>query len=97
MFETMKQSFAGHADIEVILDRRRRERRWQSIPIEVDRRARERRTTNIDPLLRYLGWVVVNRTTWETAGPAGITPQQTLGRDDLGSGDANVEPAPTVW
>jgi len=27
MYEAMKQSFAGHADIGVILDRRRRERR----------------------------------------------------------------------
>src|SRR5438128_8436661 len=46
MYEAMKQSFAGHADIGVILDRRRRERRWQTIPIEVDRRARERRAVD---------------------------------------------------
>jgi len=62
MYETMKQSFAGHADIEVILDRRRRERRWEAIPIEVNRRARERRTANIDALLQQLGWVVVEQT-----------------------------------
>ena len=64
-YETMKESFAGHADIEVILDRRRRERRWQSIPIEVNRRTRERRAANIDTLLRQLGWVVVERKTDE--------------------------------
>jgi len=61
MYESLKQSFAGHADIGVILDRRRRERRWQTIPIAIDRRARERRTVNIDALLRQLGWVVVEQ------------------------------------
>jgi hypothetical protein len=60
-YETMNRSFAGHADIEVILDRRRRERRWQTIPIEANRRARERRAADIDTLLRQLGWVVVER------------------------------------
>ena len=59
MYESLKQSFAGHADVDVILNRRRRERRWQTIPIQIDRRARDRRTLNIDALLRQLGWVVV--------------------------------------
>ena len=62
MYETMKRSFAGHADIEVVLDRRRRERRWQIIPIAVNRRATERRTVDIDALLRRLGWVIVDST-----------------------------------
>jgi hypothetical protein len=61
----MKQSFAGHADIEVILDRRRRERRWQSIPIGAHRRARERRSVNVDAVLRQLGWVIVEKRTDE--------------------------------
>jgi len=63
MYESLKQSFAGHADIDVILDRRRRERRWQAIPIDVDRRARERRAMDIAALLRQLGWVVVEQKT----------------------------------
>jgi hypothetical protein len=63
MYETMKQSFAGHADIEVVLDRRRRERRGQTILIEIDRRARQRRTLDIDALLRWLGWVIAERKT----------------------------------
>jgi hypothetical protein len=63
MYETMKRSFAGHADIEVVLDRRRRERRGQTIPIEIDRRARQRRTVDIDALLRWLGWVIAERKT----------------------------------
>jgi hypothetical protein len=57
MYEALKESFAGHADIDVILDRRRRERRWQAMPIDVDRRARERRALDIAALLRQLaGW-----------------------------------------
>jgi hypothetical protein len=63
MYETMSRSFAGHADIEVVLDRRRRERRRQTIPIEVNRRATERRTVDIDALLRRLGWVIVEQKT----------------------------------
>ena len=59
MYETMKRSFAGHADIDVVLDRRRRERRWQTIPIALNRRTRERRTADIDALLRQLGWVIM--------------------------------------
>jgi hypothetical protein len=43
----------------VIFDRRRRERRWQTIPIQVDRRGSERRAVDIAALLRQLGWVVV--------------------------------------
>jgi hypothetical protein len=62
-YEALKQSFARHADIDVILDRRRRERRCQAIPIDVDRRARERRTMDIAALLRQLGWVVVEQKT----------------------------------
>ena len=66
MYEAMKQSFAGHADIGVILDRRRRERRWQTIPIAIDRRARERRTVNIYALLRQTR---VGRRGAESRGP----------------------------
>ena len=63
MYATLKQSFARHADIDVIFDRRHRERRWQTMPIESDRRARERRVVDIDALLRRLGWVVVEQRT----------------------------------
>jgi hypothetical protein len=63
MYETLKRSFAGHADVEVVFDRRRRERRWQAVPIERNRRQRERRVADIDALLRQIGWVVVQRRT----------------------------------
>ena len=65
MFETVRRSFAGHADIDVILDRRRRERRRQTIPIKVNRRVTERRTVDIDALIRQLGWVIVEQKTGE--------------------------------
>jgi hypothetical protein len=61
MYETLKQSFARHGDIDVILDRRRRERRWQAMPIRVDRRLRDRRAIDIAALLRQIGWVIVEQ------------------------------------
>ena len=61
MYEAVKTSFAGHADIEVTLDRRRRERRWETLPVAIDRRRKERRTVDIAALLRRLGWVIVKR------------------------------------
>jgi hypothetical protein len=75
-YETMRESFAGHADIEVLLDRRRRERRWQTIPIEVNRRARERRAASIDTLLRQLGWVVVEKNPDEALPDSTSNPVQ---------------------
>lgn len=61
MYTTLKESFAKHADIDVILDRRQAQRRRQALPREVDRRMRERRSFNIDALLRWLRWVVVEQ------------------------------------
>jgi hypothetical protein len=58
MYATLKESFAKHAEIDVILDRRQAQRRRQTLPPEVDRRMRERRSFNIDALLRRLRWVV---------------------------------------
>jgi hypothetical protein len=63
MYENLKQSFAGHAGIRVVFDRRRRERRWQTVPIERNRRQRERRVADIDALLHQLGWIVVEQQT----------------------------------
>jgi hypothetical protein len=62
-YATLKQSFAGHAHIDVILDRRHAQRRRLVLPTEVDRRLRERRSFNIDALLRRLQWVIVAQGT----------------------------------
>jgi hypothetical protein len=66
MYATTKRSFAGHTDIEVVLDRRRGERRRQTLAIELNRRVSERRTMDIDALLQRLGWVIVEQTSSET-------------------------------
>jgi hypothetical protein len=65
MYATTKESFVGHASIDVILDRRHAQRRRVDRPTEVDRRRRDRRSVNIDALLRQLGWVVVEQRTDE--------------------------------
>jgi hypothetical protein len=64
-YRTLKQSFAGHADIDVVLDRRCAQRRRLVLPTEVDRRVRERRSFSIDALLRWLSWVAVRQTADE--------------------------------
>jgi hypothetical protein len=66
LYETIKQSFAGHRDLDVILDRRRRERRWQALPIQLNRRVGERRVANVDELLWQLGWVFVKPGSGQT-------------------------------
>lgn len=60
-YNTMKQQFAGHADIDVVLDRRRAQRRRAARPTETDRRVRERRALNVEGVLKQLGWVIVER------------------------------------
>ena len=60
-YNTVKQQFAGHADIDVILDRRRAQRRRAARPTETDRRVRERRSLNVEGVLKQLGWVIVER------------------------------------
>jgi len=64
-YATLKQSFAGRAHIDVILDRRHAQRRRLVLPTEVDRRQRDRRSFNIDALLRRLQWVIVAQGTDE--------------------------------
>ena len=60
-YAVMKDTCAGHDDIDVVLDRRHEERRRSSAPTRADRRGRERRSQAIDVVLRQLGWVVVER------------------------------------
>jgi hypothetical protein len=61
MYVTLRAGFANYPNIDVVLDRRRAQRRRQTLPPEVDRRMRERRSFNIDALLRQVGWVVVEQ------------------------------------
>ena len=60
-YNTVKQQFAGHADIDVILDRRRAQRRRAARPTDHERRRRERRSLHIEGVLKQLGWVIVEQ------------------------------------
>ncbi len=61
LFDYLRQSFASSDTVEVIIDRRRRPRRWRETIYPLDRRRGERRRHNIDAELQNLGWVLVRR------------------------------------
>jgi hypothetical protein len=59
-YEYLRQAFQGEEDVEVILDRRRGERRGQAGEPGVERRRRDRRVRpNAEDRLRALGWSIV--------------------------------------
>jgi hypothetical protein len=56
----LRQAFAGEPDVEVILNRRRAERRRRIEPAQAERRRRERRVRpNAEERLRTIGWSIV--------------------------------------
>ncbi len=60
LYEEIKRAFAGHENVDVILDRRVLERRRSKGALEVDRRSRSRRSRpDIDEQLRTIGWSLV--------------------------------------
>jgi hypothetical protein len=60
LYEEMKQAFAGHERVEVILDRRVSERRRSMEAPGLDRRRTSRRSRpGIDEQLRTIGWSLV--------------------------------------
>lgn len=60
LYEEIKRAFAGHENVDVILDRRVLERRRSKGAPEVDRRSRNRRSRSaIDEQLRTIGWSLV--------------------------------------
>jgi len=56
----LKQDFAGDARVQVILDRRRGERRKHGQTHEPDRRQADRRRAAIDTDLRYRSFVIIH-------------------------------------
>lgn len=60
-YEWLKTAFAHDATIEVVFDRRERERRQGDIPPPVERRGRDRRVRDISYELRRLGYALVRR------------------------------------
>jgi hypothetical protein len=59
LYEQVKAEFAGAAGVSVIRDRRRRDRRSQTLHVLAERRQSERRMRDISQALRTLGWVLV--------------------------------------
>ncbi|MBI1847614.1 MAG: hypothetical protein HYR86_11670 [Candidatus Rokubacteria bacterium] len=72
LFDYLKDSFAGSETVEVILDRRRRQRRWRETIYPLDRRKADRRQRNIDAELQNLGWVLVRKVMSGRTDP-GVT------------------------
>lgn len=61
LYETLKRSFAGEASVEIVLDRRHRERRRASSPPRVEHRTDERRIRTISRTLESNSFAVVRR------------------------------------
>jgi hypothetical protein len=69
LFEYAKRAFTGNSSVEVVLDRRRAERRSGERASSPDRRRGDRRLMNeIDNHLRALGWAVVRLDVFRTLG-----------------------------
>jgi hypothetical protein len=69
LFEYAKRAFSGNSSVEVVLDRRRGERRNSEKASAPDRRRGDRRLMNeIDNHLRALGWAVVRLDVFRTLG-----------------------------
>ncbi|MGH7304197.1 MAG: hypothetical protein ACRELZ_12960 [Candidatus Rokuibacteriota bacterium] len=69
LFEYAKRAFSGNPTVEVVLDRRRTERRTSDRTGSPDRRRGDRRLMNeIDNHLRALGWAVVRLDVFRTLG-----------------------------
>lgn len=59
LYEQLKRAFSGNETIQVILDRRARERRQRDSGSVPERRRGDRRTLRVDDQLRALGWAIV--------------------------------------
>jgi hypothetical protein len=60
LYEQIKRAFAGHHNVQVVLDRRANERRRTNEPTTPDRRRAARRARSvIDDQLRSIGWALV--------------------------------------
>ncbi len=77
LFEYAKRAFSGNSSVEVVLDRRRGDRRNGEKTGSPDRRRGDRRLMNeIDNHLRALGWAVVRLDVFRALGlPHRISPR----------------------
>jgi hypothetical protein len=70
LYEYVKRAFSGNASVDVVLDRRRSDRRGSGDRSRApERRRGDRRLMNeIDNHLRALGWAVVRLDVFRTLG-----------------------------
>jgi hypothetical protein len=68
LFQVFKEQFADDERVEVILDRRFRDRRRHSIAPSSERRQADRRQTDVSHALRFRGWVTAHRRDAVTSG-----------------------------
>jgi hypothetical protein len=70
LYEYVKRAFSGNASIDVVLDRRRSDRRGSGDRSRAPERRRgdRRLMTEIDNHLRALGWAVVRLDVFRTLG-----------------------------
>jgi hypothetical protein len=61
LFQVFKDQFADDERVEVILDRRFRDRRRQSVGSASERRQADRRQTDLGHALRFRGWATAHR------------------------------------
>jgi hypothetical protein len=72
LYEYVKRLVAKYPRIQVMLDRRRAERRERIGPIGGDRRRAERRSRpEVTDELRARGWAMTRRRAGDAEGPAG--------------------------
>ena len=57
----LERAFDNEADVEIVVDRRRCERRQQHAVVPVERRRGHRRSSDVSKDLRLLGWALVKR------------------------------------
>ncbi len=61
LYQYIRRSFATYPDVQVMLDRRRGERRQTTEAAVFERRRSERRSQRIDKLLLSRGWALAHR------------------------------------
>jgi len=64
LWHSLRRDFSGAEEVQVILDRRRGERRQRIAVREPKRRREDRCRTSIDTDLRYRSFVIVHEEQW---------------------------------
>jgi hypothetical protein len=68
LYKYVRASLADVNSVAVIVDRRRGDRRRQTVQVPMERRRDERRTQDVGRALRGLGWAIVRPERWPIRG-----------------------------